>query len=145
MTSKQDTGKFRTNSRDQFYTNENVARSCIQCIIEILPFTKEYFWVEPSAGSGAFLHNVPSSIEKIGLDLEPMVNDILRQDYITWNPPPTNRKIIVFGNPPFGRQSSLAKAFIAKSCKFAEVVAFILPKSFTKPSMTNAFDLKFHG
>jgi len=56
----------------------------------------------------------------------------------------TMKPILVFGNPPFGRQSSLAKAFIAKSCTFADAIAFILPKSFTKPSMFNAFDMKFH-
>jgi hypothetical protein len=53
-------------------------------------------------------------------------------------------EIIVFGNPPFGRQSSLAKAFISKSCEYATVIAFILPKSFTKPSMVRAFDRSFH-
>jgi hypothetical protein len=50
----------------------------------------------------------------------------------------------VFGNPPFGKQSSLAKAFITKSCGFAKVIAFILPKSFTKPSMYKAFHMNFH-
>jgi hypothetical protein len=52
--------------------------------------------------------------------------------------------IIVFGNPPFGRQSATAKAFITKACQFASIIAFILPKSFTKPSMYSAFDAKFH-
>lgn len=140
---KQDTGKFRINVKDQFYTNENVAKSCIQHILTLLPFTSEYLWVEPSAGNGSFLHNIPSTFEKIGLDLEPNAKDIHKQDYLEWTPP-TDKDIIVFGNPPFGRQASLAKSFIAKSCKFAKVVAFILPKSFTKPSMFNAFDLKFH-
>lgn len=140
---QQDTGKFRTNTKDQFYTNENVAKSCIQTIIDLLPFTSNYFWVEPSAGNGSFLHNIPSSFEKIGLDLEPKADDILTQDYLKWDPP-TNKDIIVFGNPPFGRQSSLAKAFISKSCEFAKIIAFILPKSFTKPSMFNVFPLKFH-
>ena len=140
---KQDTGKFRTNMKDQFYTNENVAKSCIQRITGLLPFTSDYIWIEPSAGNGSFLHNIPSSFEKIGLDLEPKANDILKQDYLKWIPP-SNKDIVVFGNPPFGRQSSLAKAFISKSCKFAKIIAFILPKSFTKPSMYNAFDLKFH-
>jgi hypothetical protein len=50
----------------------------------------------------------------------------------------------VFGNPPFGRQASVAKSFISKSCEYAQVIAFILPKSFTKPSMYNAFTLRFH-
>jgi hypothetical protein len=129
--------------KDQFYTNENVAKSCIQHILTLLPFTTEYLWVEPSAGNGSFLHNIPPTFEKIGLDLDPNAKDIHKQDYLEWTPP-TYKDIIVFGNPPFGRQASLAKSFISKSCKFAKVVAFILPKSFTKPSMFNAFDLKFH-
>jgi len=141
---KQDTGKFRTNMKDQFYTNENVAKKCIQSIIDLLPITSDCVWVEPSAGNGSFLHNIPSSFRKIGLDLEPRANDILKQDYLNWIPPPLDKDVVVFGNPPFGRQSSLAKAFISKSCKFANVIAFILPKSFTKPSMFNVFDLKFH-
>lgn len=140
---KQDTGKFRTNMKDQFYTNESVAKLCIQRIINVFPFTKDYLWIEPSAGNGSFLHNIPSSFRKIGLDLEPKSNDIVKQDYLKWIPP-SNKHVIVFGNPPFGRQSSLAKAFISKSCEFAQIIAFILPKSFTKPSMYNAFDLKFH-
>jgi hypothetical protein len=139
----QDTGKFRTNMKDQFYTNESVAKSCIERIISLLPITSEYLWVEPSAGNGSFLHNISSTFEKIGFDIEPKAPDIIKQDYLTWVPP-SNKDIIVFGNPPFGRQSSLAKAFIAKSCEFAKIIAFILPKSFTKPSMFNAFHLKFH-
>jgi hypothetical protein len=129
--------------KDQFYTNIRVAKSCITTIINMLPYTENYIWVEPSAGNGAFLHNVPPSYEKIGLDVEPKASDILEQDYLLWMPP-TEKDIIIFGNPPFGRQSSFAKSFISKSCKLAKVIAFILPKSFTKPSMFNAFDLKFH-
>ena len=142
-TEKQDTGKFRTNMKDQFYTNESVAKSCINQITTLLPHTNKYVWVEPSAGNGAFLHNISSSYEKIGLDLEPKAKDILKQDYLKWSPP-KDKDIIIFGNPPFGRQSSLAKSFISKSCEFAKVIAFILPKSFTKQSMFSAFDLKFH-
>jgi hypothetical protein len=142
-TQTQDTGKFRTNMKDQFYTSESVAKTCIQSIISLFPFTATYLWIEPSAGNGSFLHNIPASYQKIGLDLDPKAKDIIKQDYLKWEPP-SNTDIIVFGNPPFGRQSSLAKAFISKSCEFAKIIAFILPKSFTKPSMFNAFKLKFH-
>lgn len=140
---KQDTGKFRTNTKDQFYTKKEVASECVQCILDKLPSTKEFLWVEPSAGNGSFLHSIPPAFEKIGLDIEPNSHDIQQQDYLQWTPP-TDKNIIVFGNPPFGRQSSLAKLFIKKSCEFATVIAFVLPKSFTKPSMFNAFDAKFH-
>jgi hypothetical protein len=138
----QDTGKQRTNTKDQFYTNDRVAAFCVQRIIELLPLTREYLWVEPSAGNGAFLRPLPATFSTIGLDIDPQAKGILLQDYLTWQPPVG--EIIVFGNPPFGRQSSLAKAFISKSCEYATVIAFILPKSFTKPSMVRAFDRSFH-
>ena len=53
-------------------------------------------------------------------------------------------KIHVIGNPPFGRQSSLAIKFIKKSCEFCNSVSFILPKSFKKDSLKKTFPLKFH-
>lgn len=148
MTTRQDTGKYRINTNDQFYTSEPVAKQCVQQILEATGQNHDdYLWIEPSAGTGAFLRQLPPSITKIGLDIDPKCDDIIKQDYLTWQAPTmlTKKKgIIVFGNPPFGRQSSLAKAFIAKSCLFANIIAFILPKSFTKPSMYNAFHPCFH-
>jgi hypothetical protein len=155
---KQDTGKYRVNTKDQFYTSPHVAKKCIQILIShlhngelyspVLPLSV-YLWVEPSAGNGAFLNNIPETYDKIGIDIEPRSANILKQDFLTWVPPvqKINQKpVIIFGNPPFGRQSSLAKAFIAHSCSFAStsVIAFILPRSFVKPSMSCAFDLHFH-
>jgi hypothetical protein len=145
----QDTGKHRTNTNDQFYTSNAVAKQCVQRILEATCHSNgsDYLWIEPSAGTGAFLRQLPPEFTKIGLDIDPKTNDIIKQDYLEWNPDtavPKKKGIIVFGNPPFGKQSSLAKAFIAKSCLFANIIAFILPKSFTKPSMYNAFHPSFH-
>ncbi len=139
----QDTGKFRTNTADQFYTNVEVAKQCIRRIIATIPAASTYRWIEPSAGTGAFLQHVPYA-NKIGLDIDPKCAGILRQDYLTWTPPPVSQQTIVFGNPPFGRQSTLAKQFIKKSCIVADVIAFVLPRSFTKPSMNGAFASHFH-
>lgn len=155
MKTHQDTGKHRTNTNDQFYTSDAVAKQCVQWIITAVsasgvgggaPYDDgDYLWIEPSAGTGAFLRQLPPEFTKIGLDIDPKCDDIIKQDYLTWQAPTVAKKgIIVFGNPPFGRQSSLAKAFIAKSCSFANIIAFILPKSFTKPSMYNAFHPSFH-
>ena len=157
MTTHQDTGKHRTNTHDQFYTSDAVAKQCVQWIITavsasggcgggVAPYDDDdYLWVEPSAGTGAFLRQLPPEFTKIGLDIDPKCDDIVKQDYLTWQAPTVAKKgVIVFGNPPFGRQSTLAKAFITKSCSFANIIAFILPKSFTKPSMYNAFHPRFH-
>jgi hypothetical protein len=140
---KQDTGKFRTNTKDQFYTHEPIAQQCIQTIQRLIQTSVDYLWVEPSAGNGAFLNNVPAGVPKLGLDIEPQCANILTADFLTWSPP-VGQKILLFGNPPFGKQSSLAKSFITKGCQFADVIAFILPKSFTKPSMNNVFAAHFH-
>lgn len=140
----QDTGIFRTNTKDQFYTRIDVAKKCIDTIIRMFPETVSgYRWIEPSAGNGSFLQNIPNTVDAIGIDLEPASPDISRADFLKWNPP-VDKKVVLFGNPPFGRQSSLAKAFISKGCQFAELIAFILPLSFIKPSMSNAFDRSFH-
>ena len=139
---EQDTGKFRTNTKDQFYTDETVAKQCVKRILTCIPETVGYQWVEPSAGDGVFLKCVP--YDKIGLDIDPKSHGIIKTDFFTWKIPCSNKKRIVYGNPPFGKQSSLAKRFIKKSCQFADVIAFILPKSFVKPSMYNAFDTLFH-
>ena len=56
----------------------------------------------------------------------------------------TKSKIHVIGNPPFGRQSSLAIQFIKKSSRFCDSISFILPKSFKKDSLKKTFPLKFH-
>lgn len=142
--SHQDKGKYRTNTKDQFYTNEDIAKECIQSIFDKIPNAGKYLWIEPAAGSGSFYNNLPNNYRKIGIDIEPKSTGIIEANFMTWAPP-NDKNIIIFGNPPFGRQSSLAKSFIKKSCDFANIIAFILPKSFTKPSMYNAFNMYFHN
>jgi hypothetical protein len=143
----QDTGKFRENSKDQFYTKPAIAAECVRALLGTLgESASEYLWIEPSAGSGAFLRSLPPSLEHIGLDIEPHGDGIVKANFLEWTLPPLppGKKVCCFGNPPFGRQSSLAKAFIRRAAEFADVIAFILPRSFVKPSMSGAFPLQVH-
>jgi hypothetical protein len=140
----QDVGIKRENLKDQFYTNKKTASRCVKHIFDNIPNASEYKWIEPSAGKGVFLDCLDSNNKCIGLDIDPKAPFILKENFITWKPP-VSENCIVFGNPPFGRQSSMAKQFIRKSCTFADVIAFILPKSFIKPSMNNCFDEMFHN
>ena len=139
----QDTGKFRTQSLDQFYTKKEVAEKCVATILQIAPHTRTYQWIEPSAGKGTFLKALPATVNRLGIDLDPKSPFVKKGDFLLWEPSGQSPKI-VFGNPPFGRQSSTAKAFIQHAASFASVIAFILPRSFVKPSMSNAFPLTFH-
>jgi hypothetical protein len=138
----QDTGKFRKNTKDQYYTKASVAKKCVTVIRGLMPGVDSYQWIEPSAGNGAFLKAVPG-LDKLGIDLEPKSADIQTGNFLEWVPI-GNKKRIFFGNPPFGRQGSLAKAFIKHAALYGDVIAFILPRSFVKPSMSRAFPLKFH-
>lgn len=139
----QDTGKFRTNTKDQYYTRASIAKDCIDSILAKCPEASQYQWVEPSAGNGSFLKALPAHIPRIGIDLDPKMDGVLKGDFLTWEPV-SDAKRIFFGNPPFGKQGSLAKQFIQHSAKYANIIAFILPKSFVKPSMSRAFPSKFH-
>lgn len=138
----QDTGKFRTNTKDQYYTKHSVAKHCVQAIVDNV-FTQDCQWIEPSAGTGVFLKCLSDETDKIGIDIDPKAPGLLKGDFLSWEP--TSKKFrIVFGNPPFGRQGSIAKGFLQHAARFADIIAFILPRSFVKPSMSRAIPLEFH-
>jgi hypothetical protein len=132
---RQATGLQR-DTRDQFYTRPDVAETCLARLRAHTPAGA--VWVEPSAGEGVFLTRVPGAI---GYDIEPKHPTIRQADFLTVDLP---AGCVVFGNPPFGRQGSLAKKFIGHAAKSASVIGFILPRSFGKPSMQKCFPACFH-
>ena len=135
---KQDTGKFRKNTNDMYYTKKDVAKNCIEIIRKEIEDSETYQWIEPSAGNGVFLVD-----GCIALDIEPKNTNVIKEDFLKYVPN-TRKKILIYGNPPFGKQSSLAKKFIKHASSFSDVIAFILPRSFVKPSMNNVFPEHFH-
>jgi hypothetical protein len=129
------TGLHR-DTRDQFYTRPEVADLCLERLRLHAPAGAT--WIEPSAGEGVFLTRVPGAV---GYDIDPKHPSIQQADFLTTELPAGG---VVFGNPPFGRQGSLAKKFIGHASRTAAVIGFILPRSFVKPSMQKAFPLCFH-
>jgi hypothetical protein len=124
---------------DQFYTKPKVVKKCL----ETLDLQKYDVIVEPSAGEGSFF-NIAQHNNKIGYDLEPKSDKIERCDFLIKNLNFLNgKKVLFFGNPPFGRNSSLALKFIKKCCEYGDTVAFILPKGFKKRSMIDKIPLNF--
>ena len=132
----QSTTGLRRDPKDQFYTRLEIAELCLERLRPHVPASVP--WIEPSAGSGVFLSRVPGAI---GYDIDPKHPEIHQADFLTVSLPVG---CAVFGNPPFGRQGSLAKKFIRHAASTASVIGFILPRSFTKPSMQKAFPLSFH-
>jgi len=133
---------------DKFYTSVTAVKECISQVSNHLQihFTNDLI-IEPSAGNGSFIQEITQLCQNtLFYDIEPEHSCILKQDYLLLNSKAvtTAGKIHVIGNPPFGRQSTLAIQFIKKSAEFADSISFILPKSFKKDSMQNHFPKQFH-
>lgn len=133
---------------DKFYTSTTTVKECILKVSEYLQIdSTNDLIIEPSAGNGSFIQEITQlSSNALFYDIEPEQSGILKQDYLLLNSKAITSpgKIHVIGNPPFGRQSTLAIQFIKKSAEFSDSISFILPKSFKKDSMRNHFPKQFH-
>ena len=96
---------------------------------------------EPSAGNGSFSNQIKNCI---AIDIDPEQLNIKKENFLTSNYNFDNKKVLVIGNPPFGKQNSLAIKFFNKASLFANTIAFILPKTFKKDSIKDKLNLNFH-
>lgn len=129
---------------DKFYTLPSCSKKCIDKVFAIYDKLSFDLIVEPSAGDGSFFNQLNCD-NKIGLDILPDNKDVLQMDFFDYTPQQhVNEKILVIGNPPFGKVSSLAVKFFNHSAKWANVVAFIVPRTFRRPSVQNKLDQMFH-
>lgn len=133
----------KNNKLDKFYTNKNISKKYVNTISEFYDWNLFDFVIEPSAGSGSFLFEIPNE-NKIGIDIEPEHNIIKKQDFFTYFPPEGKQNILTIGNPPFGRVGSLAVKFFNHAAKFSKTIAFIVPRSFRKVAIQNRLDLNFY-
>jgi len=148
MAMKQTKG-LRRNAIDKYYTKDSVAELCLNMVKQTIQInTADDFIIEPSAGNGAFIAGIKTLTRNyLFYDVEPEHTEIIKQDYLLYEyntGEHGSSKTHVIGNPPFGRQSSLAIQFIKKSCGFAHSISFILPKSFKKDSLQKTFPPHFH-
>lgn len=130
-------------SLDQFYTKPEIAKKYYNIIKEKIDIELYDIILEPSAGNGAF-YNLFDKNKRVGIDIDPKNEKIIRQNFFDFVPK-NNKKYIVIGNPPFGRVSSTAIKFFNKSSEFAEIICFILPRTFKRVSVQNKLNLYFHN
>ncbi len=134
---------------DKFYTSPIIVSECMKLIKQEINIQETDLCIEPSAGNGSFINGIKSLFNHYKFyDLEPENHEIIKQDYLEYDIntiiKEPNSNVHVIGNPPFGRQSSLAIKFIKKSCEYCDSISFILPKSFKKDSLKKHFPLNFH-
>lgn len=133
----------RKEGLDKFYTNINVVKQCLKTIETLYGWSIWSVIVEPSAGNGSFYNNIPL-LNKVGIDISPEHPNIIKQDFFTYSPPTDANKILVIGNPPFGRVSSLAVKFFNHASQWVFVIAFIVPRTFRRISVQNRLNYNFH-
>lgn len=142
------------NVDDKFYTRKSVARWCCRQVSQYVDIDYEQdLIIEPSAGDGKFIKYINKLCKNtLYYDIEPDCDKIIKQDYLKLDVKHNifgknngkENSIHIVGNPPFGRQSSMAIKFIKKSGLFSKSISFILPKSFKKDSMQSKFPKDFH-
>lgn len=128
---------------DKFYTPAPTARKCVGALWRVRGMQPDDLFVEPSAGAGAFCRHLLQD-RLLALDIAPEAEGITAGDFLAFEAPAHGGRIVVIGNPPFGRNGALARSFLRHAMEFADIVAFILPASFAKPSMQRGIDPRFH-
>ena len=118
---------------DQFFTVPDVAEYCHKNMMTIMRADgaddTHYKFIEPSAGSGAFLDLLPKD-RRIGLDIMPIREDVEQHDFLSWSIKPNCLSYATIGNPPFGYRAWLALAFMNHAATFSDYVGMILPMAF---------------
>ena len=142
------TGKKR-DLKDQFYTKDTIAKKCINKFIDVIKPHNHDLFIEPSAGNGSFSDLLRIKYKNTeSFDIEPKKDYIKKCDFLKLDKNQFkdyhDNKIHGIGNPPFGRQSSLAKKFIKHLSEYCDTISFILPKSFRTQTYQKAFPLNFH-
>ena len=123
---------------DKFYTSPSTVDTVIEYIIKLFRNDgidlREYTFLEPCAGGGAFLDGIErkcSDSNCISYDLVPEDLRIKQADFLALKPE-YNAKMIAIGNPPFGYKGDLAVSFINKCSEWCPIVVFILPIQFRR-------------
>lgn len=147
---------------DQYYTEKITAESCVNKLIETInennvlkDFTRNSLWVEPSIGSGSFITSTLNSLQVPVLGFDVNMDylehhliekiDVIEKDFLKTNPSDyiaSNTKIVMIGNPPFGKRGKLALEFINHASKVwnTKLIAFILPIQFDKYLLQSKVD-----
>lgn len=128
---------------DQFFTRPEVAQMCWESLQQHMKSNgsqlKEYKFIEPSAGLGAFFNLLPTD-RRIGIDVEKFNSKYIQKDFLSWKPNKSKFNFACVGNPPFGYRAWLALAFMNHAAQFCDYVGFIVPMAFQSRGKSNVQD-----
>lgn len=124
----------------QFYTKPELAKRYYYVFCKLFG-SKQFQFVEPSAGSGTFLRVLP--VSSFACDIAPATAGIFQADFLKLGIH-CSLPTVCIGNPPFGKNCDLAIRFFNHAASFSQIIAFILPRTFRKASKINKLNDTFH-
>jgi predicted RNA methylase len=138
--------KTRSELLDQYYTKRPIAKELYEITVSFLNENNIEFdcWLEPAAGDGAFFELLPPD-SRLGIDIDARLDEIIEDNFFTIDIKEfRGLRYVAIGNPPFGKNATLAIRFFNRCADMCEVVAFIVPRTFKKPSVINRLHPCFH-
>lgn len=138
--------KTKADKFDQYYTRPEVAALCMAYMRNHIPEDEIATWLEPSAGTGAFLTLLPKGRRRgFDIDEEHKHEEVTKQNFLEWiEARSLARPVVTIGNPPFGKNASTALRFVNHAAGFSEWICMILPRTFDKNAMQNKVSLHHH-
>lgn len=136
---------MKSKKLDQFYTNPLIAKICLK-EVETYLGKRKIVYLEPAAGTGSFSNLIKNVFS---IDLDPKNKKIKKGDFLLqtyksiFGKKINSKNVCSIGNPPFGKNSSLAIKFFNHAAKMSDTIAFILPKTFRKKSIQNKLNKNF--
>lgn len=157
-------GTNKGTNNDKFYTPPDTVNQLLTIVDNMQALDSFKTIIEPSAGDGAILKPLRALLagrdytgsllaydllpddasivrrnwlepkDENGMDDDSIYDDGFEKQYMYDSPS------LVIGNPPFGKNGSLALKFINESACFADLIAFIVPLSFMKASRQHLID-----
>ena len=104
------TGLKRT-GKEKYYTSHAVVKKLLVSYNKVIERNDTDLWIEPSAGNGSFTSYLGDR-NLLAYDIAPEAENIIKQDFFELNLDIWSIPLHFIGNPPFGRQSSIAIKFI---------------------------------
>ena len=128
---------------DQYYTHPELAAQYVRSLYDHCDPDSMVF-MEPAAGTGAFTTSlIWNGLRVTSVDIDPKMEGITKGDFLEDDLFPDCGSLAVVGNPPFGWAASTAIRFFNRAAERAEIIAFIVPRTFRKLSVQDKLDRRF--
>jgi predicted RNA methylase len=144
---KERLGNRRITGKEQFYTPAELALRLATQVSQLVGGFSDKTVIEPAGGTGSFVKAARAlgATKVLSFDIEPKAEGVLLADFLleTKNLEKVTDAITI-SNPPFGRNNSLSIPFFNKASQHSQYIAFVVPRSWRKWSVTNRLNRNFH-